>query len=236
MAATIRILIADDEPGIRMVAGRALRSAGFEVAEYENGRDAYRAASSERFDLLILDVNMDGMDGFTITQKLREQKILTPILIVTGNDEEYNEVYGFSIGADDYIIKPFRPSALSARVQAILRRQGLLEAASHILKAGPFTIDRNTQLVYKNGKELTLTPKERQLMQYFLENQGHALSKEQIYKRVWRDNAVDNNTIMVSIRNLRQKIEDDPSNPVFILTVYGVGYRFVCPDPASTGR
>ena len=227
MQEEIRILIADDEPGIRRVASRALKSEGFQIAEYEDGKSAYEAALNEHFDLLILDVNMGEMDGFTVIEKLREKNITVPILVVTGNDEEYNEVYGLSIGADDYIIKPFRPSALSARVKAILRRYNTIQDSSSTLKAGPFTMKTDSQTVYKNGSELYLTPKEKALMFYFMQNQNQVLTKDQIYSYVWKSDIVDDNTIMVTIRNLRQKIEDNPAKPKHLLTVYGTGYRMV---------
>lgn len=225
-----RILIADDDAGIRTIASRSLQSQGFETVEFDNGSDAYRAILTQAFDLILLDINMDGLDGFSIIQKVRNRQILTPILIITGNDEEYNEVFGFSIGADDYIIKPFRPSVLCARVKALLRRKQQFEQNSDTTKAGPFLMIKTNFCFYKNGIELLLTPKERLLMQVFMQNINQVLTKEQLYTAVWKDSYVDDNTIMVSIRNLRQKIEEQPKNPQYLLTVYGIGYKFVIPD------
>lgn len=222
----IHVLIADDEPEIRTIASRALRSQGIQTTEYGNGDEAYDAILKTPFDLILLDINMDGMDGFHVLQNIRERGIETPVLIITGNDEEYNEVFGFSIGADDYIIKPFRPSALTARVQALLRRHIQYQKSADTLKAGPFCMVRQSYSFYKNGQELPLTPRERQLMQFFLQHINQVFSKEQLYTAVWRETYVDDNTIMVTIRNLRQKIEDDPKNPVYLTTVYGIGYRF----------
>ena len=222
----IRVLIADDEPEIRTIASRALRSQGIQTTEYGNGTDAYNAILNMSFDLILLDINMDGMDGFHILQNIRERGIETPVLIITGNSEEYNEVFGFSIGADDYIIKPFRPSALTARVKALLRRRSQYQQASDTLKAGPFCMVRQSYSFFKNGQELPLTPKERQLMQFFMQNVNQVFSKEQLYASVWREAYVDDNTIMVTIRNLRQKIEEDPRSPKHLTTVYGIGYRF----------
>lgn len=170
---------------------------------------------------------MDDLNGFHIIQKVREQQIYTPILIITGDAEEYNEVFGLSIGADDYIIKPFRPSALCARVKALLRRQQQFQKEMSILKAGPFQMDKQTFSFYKDHTELILTPKERLLLQHFMQNMNHIFSKEQLYRAVWKDTCIDDNTVMVTIRNLRQKIEDDPKSPRYLLTVYGLGYKFV---------
>ena len=226
MSAT-RILIADDDQEILTITSRSLQSQGYLTFECRNGIDAYQAIVSQPFDLILLDINMEGLDGFRIIQKVREQQIFTPILIITGNAEEYNEVFGLSIGADDYIIKPFRPSALCARVKALLRRQQQFQKDNATLKAGPFQMDRESYSFYKNNVEPVLTPKERLLMQHFLHNVNHVFSKEQLYTAVWKDNCVDDNTVMVTIRNLRQKIEDDPKSPKYLLTVYGIGYKFV---------
>lgn len=223
----IQILIADDDPEILTITSRSLQSQGYLTFEYGNGTDAYKAIVSQPFDLILLDINMDGLDGFHIIQKVREQQIFTPILIITGNAEEYNEVFGLSIGADDYIIKPFRPSALCARVKALLRRQQQFQKDTTILKAGPFQMDKQTYSFYKNNTELVLTPKERLLLQHFLHHINHVFTKEQLYTAVWKDNCVDDNTVMVTIRNLRQKIEDDPKSPKYLTTVYGIGYKFV---------
>lgn len=222
-----RILIADDDDEILTITSRSLQSQGYQTFECSNGIDAYQAIISKPFDLIILDINMDGLNGFHIIQKVREQQIYTPILIITGDAEEYNEVFGLSIGADDYIIKPFRPSALCARVKALLRRQQQFQKEMFILKAGPFQMDKQTFSFYKDHTELILTPKERLLLQHFMQNMNHIFSKEQLYRAVWKDTCIDDNTVMVTIRNLRQKIEDDPKSPCYLLTVYGLGYKFV---------
>lgn len=224
-----RILIADDDPEIVKIASRALTSQGFLTTSCDNGFDAYQNILHHPFDLILLDITMDKMDGFEVIKKVRDQKITTPIMVITGNDEEYNEIYGFSLGADDYIIKPFRPSALCARVKALFRRLKLSGEKAQTLNAGPFIMDLHSFSFYKNGEELSLTPKERSLMQCFLEHPNQLFSKEQLFQLVWKSDCVDDNTIMVSIRNLRQKIEDDPKHPLFITTVYGIGYRFTIP-------
>ena len=231
-----RILIADDDSEIRKIAARSLKSQGFETFECCNGTDAYQTILKQRFDLILLDIDMEGLDGFSILTKIREQQISVPVLIITGNDEEYNEIYGFSIGADDYIVKPFRPSALSARVKAVLRRTQEAAQAKDTLTAGPFLLDKSNFTFYKNGIELSLTPKERLLMQLFMQHINHVFTKEQLYTSVWKDSYIDDNTIMVSIRNLRQKIEDNPRSPAFLLTVYGLGYKFVLPCNSTDGR
>ena len=227
---TVRVLVADDDPSIRMIAKRALTSQGCEVTECEDGLDALKRILSEHFDLILLDIDMGRMDGFSVLEKIRERQIQTPVLIITGNDEEYNEVYGFHLGADDYIIKPFRPSALSARAGAILRRTRASSSAETLIRKGPFVMNLQTFSFTRDGKEIVLTPKEWQLMQLFLRSPGQVFSKDQLFERIWKEGAVDDNTIMVTIRNLRKKIEDDPAKPRFLNTVYGVGYRFTLPS------
>lgn len=222
----IRILIADDEPEIRMIESRSMRSQGFKTAECADGQTAMHMILTQHFDLILLDLDMPGLDGFHILQNMREQAIDIPVIIVTANEEEYNEVFGFSLGADDYIIKPFRPSALSARVKRLLDRMDQNRRQSNVLTIGPFQMLLQNYTFFKNDIELPLTPKERQLLQYFMQNPNQVFSKEQLYQAVWNHSAVDDNTIMVTIRNLRQKIEDRPKEPKYLLTVYGLGYKF----------
>ena len=180
------------------------------------------------YDLILLDVNMQGLDGFAVVQRLRSRGIKTPIIIVSGRKEDYDTLYGLDIGADDYVTKPFNPIVLGAKVKALIRRsKGSLHGADAVTMAGPFRYNNTTLRFYKNGEEIVLSSKENAIIKLFMDHINRIFPKEMIYSMVWGDAIVDENTVMVYINRLRQKIEDDPANPKYIQTVRGLGYRFV---------
>lgn len=223
-----KILVVDDEKLVRRMIARVLESEGMSIAEAENGVEAVRMAKTQSFDLIILDIVMEGMDGFQVIHQLRSLGILTPVFILSGRQADNDKVFALGIGADDYITKPFSPSVLCAKVKACLRRMSLSASGGNaVLSAGPFCYFTDEMRLLKNGIEIPLSSKESFLMKYFLTNQNKVLTKEQIYRSIWGDNVVDDNTIMVHIRRLRTKIEDDSSTPHFLRTVRGVGYQFV---------
>lgn len=224
-----RILVVDDEPMVRKMISRILQSEGMLVFQASNGADAIRMSKEQSFDLMILDIMMEGMDGFQVIHELREEGILTPLLVLSGRQSEGDQVFALGIGADDYVIKPFSSSVLCAKVKACLRRVNIAGCKTALLEEGPFAYNCEEMRLTKLGKEIPLSSKESFLMRYFLSNPGTVLSKEQIYTHVWGDNIVDDNTIMVHIRRLRTKIEDDPNQPVYLRTVRGVGYQFLIP-------
>ena len=221
-----RILIVDDDRFVRRTVLRVLQSEGMLVEEASNGAEAIARVSGESYDLILLDIIMEGMDGFQVVHQIRSLGIATPVFILSGRQADNDKVFALGIGADDYITKPFSASVLCAKVKACLRRYTAAKNESHSLKAGPFCYIADEMRLLKSGEEIPLSSKESFLMRYFLINKNKVLTKEQIYGNVWGNSIVDDNTIMVHIRRLRSKIEDDPNHPAFLRTIRGVGYQF----------
>lgn len=223
-----KILVVDDDPSIRRIICRILNSEGMATEEASGGLEAIQMAESTSYSLIILDLVMEDMDGFQVINHLRTHSILTPLFVLSGRQAEVDKVLALGIGADDYITKPFSTMVLCAKVKACLRRESLSAPAnSNELCAGPFRYIIDEMRLFKNGTELFLSGKECLLMKYFLSSRNKILTKEQIYRQVWNDTIVDDNTIMVHIRRLRMKIEDDPNHPVYLKNVRGIGYQFV---------
>lgn len=222
------VLIVDDDEAVRTTLYKVIRSNGLDAEMASGGEQALDLISKTHYDLILLDVNMPGMDGFTMVQKLRSRGIKTPIIIVSGRKEDYDTLYGLDIGADDYVTKPFNPIVLGAKVKALIRRsKGSLHGADAVTLAGPFRYNNTTLRFYKNGTEIVLSSKENAIMKLFMDNINRIFPKEMIYSIVWGEAIVDENAVMVYINRLRQKVEDDPASPKFIQTVRGLGYRFV---------
>lgn len=222
------VLIVDDDEAVRTTLYKVIRSNGLDAEMASGGEQALDLISKTHYDLILLDVNMPGMDGFTLVQKLRSRGIKTPIIIVSGRKEDYDTLYGLDIGADDYVTKPFNPIVLGAKVKALIRRsKGSLHGADPVTLAGPFRYNNTTLRFYKNGTEIVLSSKENAIMKLFMDNINRIFPKEMIYSMVWGEAIVDENAVMVYINRLRQKVEDDPASPKFIQTVRGLGYRFV---------
>ena len=229
------ILVVDDDPSIRRVICRILNSEGMTTQEACCGIDAVRMAQAQPFSLILLDLVMDGMDGFQVIHQLRGHGILTPLFVISGRQAEIDKVLALGIGADDYITKPFSTMVLCAKVKACLRRISLsAPSMSSEITAGPFRYICDEMKLFKNGEELLLSVKEYLMMKYFLTNINKILTIEQIYSNVWNSTIVDDNTVMVHIRRLRKKIEDDPNKPVFLKNIRGSGYQFV-PEPTEKG-
>ena len=222
------VLIVDDDEAVRTTLYKVIRSNGLDAEMASGGVQALELISKTHYDLILLDVNMPGMDGFSLVQKLRSRGIKTPIIIVSGRKEDYDTLYGLDIGADDYVTKPFNPIVLGAKVKALIRRsKGSLQGADAVTLAGPFRYNNTTLRFYKNGTEIVLSSKENAIMKLFMDNINRIFPKEMIYSMVWGEAIVDENAVMVYINRLRQKVEDDPASPKFIQTVRGLGYRFV---------
>lgn len=224
-----KILIVDDDPSICKLLEKVMRSNDMETTIAGSGTEALRLLSSQTFDLILMDVMLGDMEGFEVIKKLRGRGIKTPVMIVSGRNEDYDSLYGLSVGADDYITKPFRPLVLGAKVKALIRRnKDLILEHANILECGPFSYHYSTMRFYKKEEELILSTREAALMLLFLQNPGQVFTKDMIYEKVWGTSvAVDDNAIMVYINRLRAKIEDDRQKPAHILTVRGLGYRFV---------
>ena len=222
------VLIVDDDEAVQTMLYKVIRSNGLLADTVSGGEQALERVNSKQYDLILLDINMRGMDGFQVIQELRRRRNRTPIIIVSGRQEDYDTLYGLDIGADDYITKPFNPVVLGAKVKALIRRsKGSVAGAEPTLTAGPFSYNTSTLRFYKNEQEIILSSKENAIMKLFMDNINRIFPKDMIYEMIWGETIIDENAIMVYINRLRQKIEDDPSSPRYIQTVRGLGYRFV---------
>lgn len=223
----LQILIVDDERAILTALKRALEKENMKVTCCDSGHEALSVTEHEQFDLIVLDISLPDINGFTVLQKIRSNNDNTPVIVLSGRTEEYQQIVGLGLGADDYITKPFSMAMLISRIRAVVRRNSTYQQSSVAdLCVGPFSLSRTTYRLYKNGVEIPLTAKELALMTVFLENPKQVFSKEQLYEQIWRNSDVDDNTITVYIKRLRQKIEDQPQKPQYLKTVWGVGYTF----------
>jgi len=228
---TVHILVADDEKEIRDLLKKYLQREQYEVDVAASGDEALRLFDKNTYHLLILDVMMPGIDGLEVCRRLRAATNV-PILMLTARDQEIDKVVGLSVGADDYITKPFSINELVARVKAHVRRYLVLgsDPGAHqqaSIRFKNLTIDLNTYTVSRGGEEISLTAKEFELLKFFATHPGQVFTKVQLFRQVWESEYIeDDNTVTVHIRKLRKKIEDDPANPVFIQTVWGIGYLF----------
>lgn len=223
------ILIVDDDRSVRRTILRVLQSEGMTAEEASSGAEAVKLVSTRHFDLVLLDIIMEGMDGFQVVHQIRSLGLTTPVFILSGRQADNDKIFALGIGADDYITKPFSPAVLCAKVKACLRRFSADQAESRKIIAGPFCYMIDEMRLLKAGEEIPLSSKESFLMRYFLINRNKVLTKEQIYGSVWGGGIPDDNTVMVHIRRLRTKIEEDPNHPQYLRTVRGVGYQF-CPE------
>ena len=223
------ILIIEDDPAIARIERDYLELSGFSVTLREDGESGLREALRGECDIILLDVMLPGMDGFTVCSRLRETLDI-PILLVTARTEDMDKIRGLGFGADDYIEKPFSPSVLVARVRANLAQYRRLKQGSRedgVLRSGSLTLDPRSRRVFLDGREVELKNKEYELLLFFLRNAGIVFDRETLYERVWGMEALgDNATVSVHINRLREKLEDDPADPRYIQTVRGAGYRF----------
>ena len=223
------ILIVDDEKEIRELIEIYLKNEGYEVIMASTGLEAIKLMEERRIDLIILDIMMPVVSGIDACIKIREQ-YNTPIIMLSAKVEDIDKILGLSVGADDYLAKPFNPLELIARVKAQLRRFKKLNTSASsqkILEEGVLKMNLETGKVYKNNVEVNLTPTEFNILRLLWVNKGVVFKIETIYERVWEQEYFDNNnTVMVHIRKLREKIEDNPRIPDYIFTVWGVGYKF----------
>ena len=270
--ASNRIILIDDDPHIAKALGLFFRHEGMQIESRPTGREGLEALGAERFDLVLLDLDLPDIDGFAVLERLRSHGVTTPVIIVSGLDEEYNQLVGLGSGADDYITKPFSMPLLLSKVRALIRRSGVYanqaagqagqagqagpassagqtgptgqadsagsagqagggvpaEVQTATLARGPFRLDRSSYRLTKNGETVSLTARELALFTLFMEHPGQVFSKAQLYEVVWDNPVVDENAVMVYVKRLRDKIEDDPSHPAYLQTLRGIGYRLVC--------
>ena len=229
-----KILVCEDEAAIRDFVVINLRRAGYEVVEADCGEMALQKyeESNGDFDVAILDIMMPGIDGLQVCKELRNKNSGIGIIMLSARTQEMDKVTGLMLGADDYITKPFSPSELTARVDALYRRVALAEQKAENnfkeeLKSGIFTLNLRNRALMKNGKLIELTQVEFQIMEYFFSIPGVALDRTDILNHVWGEAYVGEEKIVdVNIRRLRMKVEDEPSNPKYIVTVWGLGYKW----------
>jgi two-component system, OmpR family, response regulator ResD len=227
------ILIVDDEPTIVEVVQLYLQREGFAVAIATDGQAALESVARRRPDLIVLDLMLPQVDGLEIIRRVRSSGTL-PIIMLTARGEETDRVVGLELGADDYVTKPFSPRELVARVKAVLRRAQASDQSSRsgndAISAGPLRIDPASRKVTLAGRELNLTAREFDLLIFMTRHPGQVFTREQLLDQVWGFAfASDASTVTVHIRRLREKIEQDPTAPQFLLTVWGVGYKFEAP-------
>jgi DNA-binding response OmpR family regulator len=223
-----RILVVEDEPSIREVVNLYLRRAGYQVTVVEDGQAALDSLSDELPDLVVLDLMLPEVDGLEITRWLRERGD-TPIIMLTARREERDRIAGLEMGADDYVVKPFSPQELVSRVRAVLRRtQGSGPGGGAVpLTYGNLQIDPQSRLVRVRGQEVMLTAKEFDLLWTMARHPRQVFSRDQLLDLVWGlTEYIDPSTVTVHVRRLREKIEADPSEPHYIQTVWGIGYKF----------
>ncbi len=227
-----RVIIVDDEPDIVDLVVYNLKKEGFATDSARSGTEALRKIREGNFDIVILDLMLPEMDGMELCRILKKDPDLSdmPIIMLTAKGEEIDRILGLELGADDYITKPFSPREMVARVNAVLRRSGLKKEVRDgkvLLKIGTLEIDREKYTVKKNGLPLSLSVREFKLLLYLAERPGRVFSRDSLLDAVWGDDAyVEPRTVDVHIRRLRERVEDDPSTPTYILTRRGVGYYF----------
>ncbi|MFN0122884.1 MAG: response regulator transcription factor [Blastocatellia bacterium] len=224
-----RILLIEDEPGLVLTLSDRLKNEGYEVATAEDGEAGFKRASSERFDLLIVDVMLPRKNGFDVLRDLRQAGIKTAAMMLTARGQVFDRVLGLKLGADDYLTKPFEMAELLARVEAVLRRAPA-SASPHTgtYQFGEIKVDFRRAEVMRADQQIELSAREFQLLRYFIEHREATLSRDELLNEVWGyDSTPTTRTVDVHVAWLRQKLEPNPRHPQYILTVHGLGYKFV---------
>ena len=228
----ISILVVEDEPAIAELVSFSVKTAGWTPVTVYTGTEAWTALQRFRPDMVLLDWMLPDLSGMRLLMKIREHKDMKtlPVIMLTAKTLEEDKVAGLDQGADDYITKPFSPSELTARVDAIYRRvcmSFIKDEQSPVIESGPFTLNLKSRTVTKNGKLIDLTQVEYQIMEYFLNNQNTALDRASILNHIWGDGYFgDDKIVDVNIRRIRMKIEEEPSKPQYITTIWGYGYKW----------
>ncbi|MDE6701364.1 MAG: response regulator transcription factor [Acetatifactor sp.] len=226
------ILVVEDDNEIRSGVEIYLRNQGYRVVTAANGREGLDIIRSKEPHLAIVDIMMPVMDGVTMLMKLRAENYEFPVIMLSAKSEEVDKIMGLNMGADDYVTKPFTPLELLARVNSQLRRYkkylnavGAGAENEHIFRVGGLELNEDTVEVTVDDEPVKLTPMEFKIVQLLIKNPGRVFSADEIYERVWNERAVNTDTIMVHVRNIREKIEIDPKNPKYLKVVWGVGYK-----------
>ena len=225
---TSRILLVEDEPGVRLTVLDRLKSEGYAVECAVDGDEGSKRATNEPFDLVILDVMLPKRSGFDVCRDIRQRGLDTPVLMLTARTQVTDRVVGLKLGADDYLMKPFAMAELLARIEARLRRKEAEAPRPGAYRFGDVVVDFRKAEVEREGRELSLSAKEFQLLRYFIENKGATLSRDELLDHVWGYDAMPSTrTVDVHVAWLRRKLEPNPRHPQYILTLHGLGYKFV---------
>lgn len=231
----ISVLIIDDEQPVLTAISAVLKREGMIPHCVSTSHDGFELLKHQNFDIILLDIMMPEQDGFSFLRELRSKQILTPVILLSGREEDAAQVEGLGLGADDYMTKPFSKTVLVSKIRAIVRRNlhyaavTPAETSTSIpttATCGNFTLHLDSQLVFKNEKEISLSSKEFSLLCFFMEHPRTLFSKQELFTKVWKSETPDDNTILVYIKRLRDKIEDNPSKPIHLVTVWGKGYQF----------
>ena len=226
-----RILLVEDDKEIREGVEIYLRNQGYQVYQAVNGQEGLSIIKQVEIHLAIVDIMMPVMDGVTMLMRLRALEYEFPVIMLSAKSEEVDKIMGLNMGADDYVTKPFTPLELLARVNSQLRRYTKYLSAmkeennDHIYTIGGLEVNEDTVEVSVDGESVRLTPMEFKIVQLLIKNPGRVFSADEIYERIWNEKAVNTDTIMVHVRNIREKIEIDPKNPKYLKVVWGVGYK-----------
>lgn len=222
-----KIIIIEDESAIRGFIKINLMRNNFTVIEAEDGETGLKLADFEKPDIAIVDLMLPGIDGYQVCNILRNKYSKIGIIILTAKSQDMDKIVGLEMGADDYMVKPFNPTELVLRIKAIIRRMEIEEKDEHIIEINPFKIDTYSKKVFKDNRELELTPTEYALITVFVKNPGKAFTRDELLNLIWGYNYIgDSKIVDVNIRRLRSKIEDNSSKPKYIETVWGTGYRW----------
>jgi len=225
-----RVLIIEDELELAELVQMYLRKDGIESDICTDGESAVRLLTSESFDLLVLDINLPGMDGFELLGEIRP-RISVPVIIISARDADEDIIMGLGAGADEFVTKPFAPRVLVARIRALLKRARA--EPRHDIHFGPYSIDLEGYYLARDERRVALSSKEFEVLRYLVRNPGRAMTSDEIYTEVWDNKYGDTTSVAVYIRRIRQKLEDDPHNPLYIQTMHGKGYRF---NPETLGN
>jgi DNA-binding response OmpR family regulator len=221
-----RVMVVDDDVTVREVVVTYLRAGGYDVAEAADGESALTDLRDTRADLVVLDLMLPGMDGLEVCRRIRAKGDDVPVIMLTALGSETDRVVGLEHGADDYVTKPFSPRELVLRVESVLRRVGERGTVEGSVSDGDLVVDSTEHTATLAGRRLALTTREFDLLRFFLGNPGQAFSRDELLQRVWGWSFGDQSTVTVHVRRLREKVEKDPTHPVRLATVWGVGYRW----------